>query len=396
MSFPENQTPFHQLNPFVPGAGRQPPELVGRKNELEIMDGMIARVKLHMTNNAVVYSGLRGVGKTVLLRRLQKQAEDQSMLTMMVEAHRKSASQDAEMLSAAFTSAISSVRERKVRNLFVDAVHRVSNISIEVLGTKASAQFNQAEADHSEYFKLKELITEITATADKLNRGVFLFIDEFQEMSPEILEMLIERQHVLGQLEQPFYIIGAGLPNLPEVLTKAMSYAERLFDFRTIGSVGLADTRQGFCGPAEKIGGKFTADALDRLVELSGGYPYFIQAYGQATWACANGTPMTIQDVLRGKASAEKSLDDGLYLSRWQKATPAGREYMTAMASIATSPCRSNEVAKKLGKTLSSVSPVRNALIGSGLIYMPEYGMIDFTVPHMARFISRHGKELYQ
>lgn len=168
----------------------------------------------------------------------------------------------------------------------------------------------------------------------KEGSGLFLFIDEFQVMSSDLMGTIIGLQHSMGQEDLPFYVIAAGLPNLPGVLTKSRSYAERLFQYKRIGRLPEDETRECFEKTIGKINVRFDDDALNRLIELSKGYPYFIQAYGSAAFDESESSPIPLSAVIKGEPIAQASLDSGLYESRWQRARPLEREYMRAMASL--------------------------------------------------------------
>ena len=238
--------------------------------------------------------------------------------------------------------------------------------------------------------RLELLIESIARQLQKKDSGLFLFIDEFQEMASEPLGTLISLQHRMGQDSLPFYIIGAGLPNLPGVLSRSKSYAERLFEYRIIGQLSEQDTAEGFQKPAARVGRPFQPDALEELVKVSQGYPYFIQAYGKAAWNASDSSPIALRAVKESEADARAELDEGLYASRWQRATVAGREYLAAMAAISgDEPSSTSDVARSLGKNTQQVSSIRQSLIELGLIYSPARGKVAFTVPNMGEFILR-------
>ena len=376
------------LNPFRPGAGIQPAELVGRARDLERMDLMIARTKLHETERGVVYSGLRGVGKTVLLLRMADMAEEQGMCVARIEAD-GDPMREYDALFHEITLASARMRRTEVRQSLTEVLGRVDSASITLPGFAVEVTGKAKDRLRSDAFKLELTIEEVSRELARTGSGLFLFIDEFQSMSPELMAALLTIQHRMGQRSLPFLIIGAGLPNLPGVLTKSRSYAERLFEYRTVGSLDRADSEHGFQDTAERTGRRFDDEALEKLVDLSHGYPYFIQAYGMAAWDAADSNPIGVDAVEKGAPSARNVLDLGLYASRWQRATPSGRRYLEAMASLGEDQCQSQAVAKALGKTTSDLSVVRRALIRLGLIYSPERGRIAFTVPGMAEYIRR-------
>ena len=386
----ENELLRQELNPFMPGAGMQPPELVGRERDLEIVDRMIARTKLNNLDRGIIFSGLRGVGKTVLLVKLQEMAAGKNMLTAKIESS-GNPDDDYEAIFHEINLAAMKIHlGGGLKKRLGDVISSIKSMSFGAFGLSASVSRESSAQTSENPFKLELLIESITTELKKSNSGLYLFIDELQEMADEPLGTLMSIQHKMGQRSLPFYIIGAGLPNLPGVLSKSRSYAERLFEYRIIGQLSDADAAEGFQKPARRNGRPFTDDALNELIKVSSGYPYFIQAYGKAAWNASGSNPIPLQDVTKSEACARAELDDGLYLARWQRTTSTGRRYLAAMAKIGTeSPSSTAEVADRLGKATSEISMTRDKLIKLGLIYSPEYGKVAFTVPGMGEFILR-------
>lgn len=386
----ENELLRQELNPFMPGAGMQPPELVGRERDLEIVDRMIARTKLNNLDRGIIFSGLRGVGKTVLLVKLQEMAAGKNMLTAKIES---SGNPDDDYEAIFHEINLAAMKIHLVGGLkkrLGDVISNIKSMSFGAFGLSASVSRESSAQTSENPFKLELLIESITTELRKSNSGLYLFIDELQKMADEPLGTLMSIQHKMGQRSLPFYIIGAGLPNLPGVLSKSRSYAERLFEYRTIGQLSDTDAAEGFQKPARRNGRPFTDDALNELIKVSSGYPYFIQAYGKAAWNASGSNPIPLQAVTKSEACARAELDDGLYSARWQRTTPTGRRYLAAMAKIGTeSPSSTAEVADRLGKSTGEISMTRDKLIKLGLIYSPEYGKVAFTVPGMGEFILR-------
>ncbi|MCH9276231.1 ATP-binding protein [Bifidobacterium amazonense] len=387
--------PLHSLNPFMPGAGKQPPELVGRTHDLELMDRMLARTKLGLVDRGIIYSGLRGMGKTVLLLKFNAMSIAQGMATVQIEANGDAAAEYDELFHE-LSLAIMRFRKPGVRQGLADAFSRVESISLDFVLGSAKVELGDSDARdtarddavRASSYRFELLVESLAEELKNAGSGLLVFVDEFQDMSPEVMTTLITVQHKMGQRNMPFYIIGAGLPNLPGTLTKARSYAERLFEYRRIGRLDDAAVADGFQKPARDLGYSFDDAALSRLVGLANGYPYFIQAYGKAAWDASDSNPIALEAVEKGEPVAREELDEGLYVSRWQRATPLGREYLAAMASFGDS-CSSAQVAERMGRAASDLSAIRLSLIELGLVYSPERGRISFTVPGMDEFIRR-------
>ena len=385
----DDMPPIQALNPFMPGAGMRPPELVGRERDLETMGRMAARTKLHMLDRGIIFSGLRGVGKTVLLVTLQELAAKKDMATARIEAE-GNAETDYDALFHEITLAAARSPSSQLRERLLEAIASVNSMSFDFLGAGVTVSADKTVRARTNSFRLELLIESVTRELRKNDSGLYLFIDELQEMAEEPLGTLISIQHRMGQEGLPFYIIGAGLPNLPGTLSKSRSYAERLFEYRHIGQLDDDDVAEGFQKPARSNGRPFSDDALKELVRVSRGYPYFIQAYGKAAWNASDSNPTPLKAVLESEPYARAELDEGLYASRWQRASTSGRRYLAAMAEIGgDSPSSTAEIAGRLGKTTGEVSMARKSLIELGLIYSPEHGKVAFTVPDMGEFILR-------
>ncbi|QOL33236.1 AAA family ATPase [Bifidobacterium eulemuris] len=373
----------------MPGAGMRPPELVGRDADIESIGRIIARTKLKLMNQGVIFSGLRGMGKTVLLLSLQDLAARQGMVTARMEATGNAETDYDELFNEIALAAVN-VRSMALREKLSEVMSRIDSVEFSFLGIGANVRLSDEERIRTNPFRLEAIVRRLSEELAKENSGLFLFIDELQEMASKPLGALVALQHKMGQDGLPFYIIGAGLPNLPGTLTKSRSYAERLFSYKRIGQLSDEDTADGFQKPAQRMGRPFDDEAISRLVEISHGYPYFIQAYGRAAWDASVSNPTGLQAVLEGEPIARAELDEGLYTSRWQRAKESGRRYLAAMARISEDdPCDSARVAEAMGKKPKEVSMVRESLIQLGLIYQPEHGKVAYTIPGMGEYILR-------
>lgn len=381
------------LNPYAPGSGLRPPAMVGRDAQVEAFDTLIARAGNSLHNRGVVLSGLRGVGKTVLLNELRGQATRHEWLTVAVEASPSETGKEAlrarfarELLNAARSLGGVGLRRRMSTAAgsigSFTATIGVSGVSVGITPRAGRADTGRLEVD------LEEMVEDVVA-ALPAGRGFVVFIDEMQDVDDELLSALLTVQHAAGQRGWQFYIVGAGLPNLPAKLSEIRSYAERLFDYSEIGPLAPDAAREALCAPARKLGALFEDDALAALVGVSRGYPYFLQEYGKAVWDLAPTKLFTAQDADLAIQVGLAQLDAGFFPARWTRATPAERNYLSAMAKDGESGSGTGVIAGRLGKKLTSLGPVRANLIAKGLVYAPEHGQIAFTVPGMADYIRR-------
>ncbi|MEV4345350.1 ATP-binding protein [Actinoplanes sp. NPDC049596] len=391
-------------NPYAPGAGQRPPELAGRDRELDAFDVVLERVSRGRPERSLVLTGLRGVGKTVLLNTLRSAAIGRLWGTGKIEARPDQSLR--RPVSAALHMAI---RELAPHHRDPDRVDEVLGVlkafalrandsnaklrdrwapGIDVPPARGRADSGDIEID------LVELFTDAASLATDVGTGIALFIDEMQDLGPADVSALCAACHELSQLGAPLIVVGAGLPHLPAVLSAAKSYSERLFRYQRIDRLDRVAADLALCAPAAREEVEYEPKALDLLYEKSGGYPYFVQAYGKATWDHAPQSPVTDADVRVAAPEAEVELAVGFFGSRFERATPAEREYMRAMATLSgeedndmDAAVPTAEIAIALGRKPASLSPARDALIKKGLIYSGERGTVAFTVPHFGRYL---------
>lgn len=385
-------------NPYSPGAGLRPTALVGRDMEIQRFQALISRVSYGRVGRGLMLSGLRGVGKTVLLNELAGEAEKAEWTVGRLEAHPKGSGDPFEVQLA--RSLRLSLRKLSIRRRLTDslktALGTLKSFSIKVDPTGAisagiDVDPNRGRAD-SGYIAgdLAELASDLGDAAAEQKTGVAIFVDELQDADPEVLRGLCAAVHAAAQTSLPFYLIGAGLPSLPGILSNAVTYAERLFEYRPIEHLGEHDSAEVLALPAAQEGVSWDDDAIAIIAGEAGGYPYFLQEYGRAAWDAAAGPDrITRSDVLVAVTEGRAALDAGFFRSRWDHATPAQRVYLTAMTHDGDEPSASGDVAQRLGRPVGALGPTRASLIAKGLLYSPEHGQIAYTVPGMADFVRR-------
>ena len=236
---------------------------------------------------------------------------------------------------------------------------------------------------------LTNLLEELGQTAREHEIGVVFLVDEMQFLAGDELEAVASAMHRMSQTRLPVALVGAGLPQLPGLLVDAKSYAERLFAYPKLGPLSDGAARLALVAPAEARGVAWEDDALTRIVSASGRYPAFIQAYGKEAWNQAPRSPIRAIDVQGAESLVLAELDEEFFHVRFEKATERERAYMAAMADLGDGPYRTAEVAERLGRPPSYTSAPRDSLIKKGLIYSPDYGNVDFTVPRFSPFMRR-------
>ena len=382
-------------NPYAPGAGSPPPELAGRDGVLEDTEIVLDRIRAGRHARDVLLVGLRGVGKTVLLNRVADRAEARGMICSRIEA------QERRSLPALLTPAlrlalveldrIEAAREylgRAWRVLagFVRAAklkYGDLELNIDAAPEPGLADTGELETD------LQGLFRAVGEAARERNTAVALFVDELQYVDEPELAALIVALHVCRQRELPVALVGAGLPQLVGKTGKAKSYAERLFDFPEIGRLDRHAASRAIGAPAAREGVRFDAAALELILDRTEGYPYFLQEWGQHTWRVAKESPIGVADVERATEFALVRLDEGFFRVRYDRCTPSERDYLRAMARLGRGPHRSGDIAREMGREVTSVAPIRNNLIVKGMVYSPAHGDTAFTVPMFDGFMNR-------
>jgi AAA ATPase domain len=383
-------------NPYAPGAGQRPPELAGRDREIRQFEVVLERVARGRPERSLVLTGLRGVGKTVLLNSFRSMAMQRLWGTGKLEAR-----PDQSIRRPVASALHMAVRELAPRHRAPDRVDLFLGVlkafaAKEARAAKASAWGQlgidvpavRGRADSGDLeVDLTELFADAASVAGDLGVGIALFVDEMQDVPTADISALCAACHELSQSGGPLIVVGAGLPHLPSVLSASKSYSERLFRYIAIDKLDRPAADLALIAPARREGADFELAALEALYAAADGYPYFVQAYGKVTWDVAACSPVTAHDVSVASPIAAGELAIGFFGSRYERATPAEREYMRAMALLGDDPVPTAQVAEELGRKPSSVSPARDNLIKKGLIYSSERGLIAFTVPHFGRFL---------
>jgi hypothetical protein len=394
-------------NPYAPGAGQRPPELAGRGPQLAAFDVVLERVAHGRPERSIVLTGLCGVGKTVLLNAMRSAAvrrgwgtgklearPDQGLRRPLSSALHQAVRELGHPDDASVTHVLGVVRSFAERGAGVGAKLKERwHPGIDAPAVRGRADSGDIEID------LVELFADLGGLAADQGRGIAVFVDEMQDLGPDDVSALCAACHEISQSGLPMIVVGAGLPHLPAVLSAAKSYSERLFGYQRVDRLDRENADLALRVPAEAEDAAYDEGALDALYTATGGYPYFIQAYGKTVWDLAPRSPITVDDVAVAAPEAERELAVGFFGSRYERATPGEREYLRAMADAASALADSGEelddiesvptadVAAVLGKKPQSLSPARDTLLKKGLIYSGERGRIAFTVPHFGAFL---------
>jgi hypothetical protein len=382
-------------NPYSPGAGTPPPELAGRERLREQVRIALARLRAGRSAKSVLMVGLRGVGKTVLLDQLMRDAEADGICTVRSETpeNRSLPALLAPQIRLALlhlnrTESAKDAVSRGLRALagFAMAL-KVKYHDLEV-GFDAVPEPGLADNGDLE-IDLTALLEQVGVAAQNAGTSVVLFIDELQYLPQDQFAALIAALHRSIQRQLPVTVVGAGLPQLRALAGEAKSYAERLFEFPTIGPLSAEQAERALRKPASDAGVSYTDEAVAEILTRTQGYPYFLQEWGSSAWAVATSSPITREDVEKASQEAVATLDESFFRVRFDRLTPTEKRYLRAMAELGPGAHRSGDIAGLLGKSVTALAVLRQSLIVKGMIWSPSHGDTAFTVPLFDEFMKR-------
>ena len=380
-----------KINPYTPGAGVMPGYLAGRDEVIQEGKDSIYSLMHGYPRQPIIYYGLRGVGKTVLLTALNEYAIREGVLTFHFEIQEKVSLINDIILSANQTlSKISKVE--KIKNIFEVAKNSLQSFTLTYTAgeNSVSVEMNKKLGEMMLQSNLVELLLNLGRLSKESNNTIIYFIDEIQYAKQNELEALITAQHRINQERLPITIIGAGLPKILVNVTESKTYAERMFAFVEISSLDYKDAKNAIVNPGKPFNITYTEEALEEIYKITEGYPYFIQQFCYIISKKYKEIDLNVVNEM--KIVFFKELDKSFFKVRFDKCTPKEKEFMFAMVNCGELPCTVANVAHILNKDLKSISPIRARLINKGLIYATRHGEIDFTVPKFDEFLKRISK----
>lgn len=386
-------------NPYRPGAGTQPSFLAGRDEIISEAESLLKRVKLGNPQRSIMLYGLRGVGKTVLLNRIESIAKQEGYIVQFLEMSETDDFKHVFLTYARKTLLkINRVENAKAKlknafgilKAFSLSLHDGPEFRIDVDAITGEGDSGDFESD------LTDIVISLGEAAQEEGKYVCFFIDETQYLDEISYAALIAASHRITQKSLPIVFVCAGLPQIAALSGDAKSYAERLYNYRKIDKLTSPESNNALENPARDLKVFFTPEASSYILEKTEGYPYFIQEYGSHSWNEAEKSPITIIDVINGEQEALKYLDESFFKVRLDRAKGRERKMMFCMAKLGKGPYLMNTVAKEMGIQTSSASPTRATLIRKGFVYTPRHGFIDFTVPLFDEFLNRTEDEFDQ
>ncbi len=391
-------------NPFRPGAGHQPPYLAGREDEKKEFNELLSQ-EVILQN--LILSGLRGIGKTVLLESFKPIAQSNGWLWAGTDCSEASSNDEDTM----------------VIRLLTDIALITSPIQV---GSKPSIGFQGHNITQDTYLTFDFLLAYYSGTpglaADKLKallvfvwgclkplgvKGVVFAYDEAQTLSDHArekqypLSLLLDVFQFVQKNNIPFMLVLTGLPTLLVKLVEARTYSERLFRVRILDRLNATQSRDAILKPINKSNHplKFSDSGVQLIVDQSGGYPYFIQ------FICREAYDILEQQLIKGSAPSLpidailQKLDNDFFAGRWAQATDRERELLNIIAGLGGSEFGVSQIVESSKKNIhskpfssSQVNQMLNRLIDISLIYKNRRGSYSFAVPLLDRYISRNNR----
>lgn len=382
-----------QTNPYTPGAGFMPAYLAGRENLLENAEMYLNSIKGRYPQQSVVYYGLRGVGKTVLLNAIEEITDNLDILYTHIEANETERFTSKLLISVnKFINKISmkdAAKETAKKCIALVKSFAVTyNVEEGEFGISIGQDANISAGIYAD--DLTDILVHLGRAALKSESTICFFVDEAQYLTKEEISGLIIALHRCNQLRLPIMLFAAGLPKIKKVVGEACSYSERLFRFEEVGALTEKEAIYAVCEPARDFGVEYSDGALKQIISITYGYPYFIQELCNVLWKMLDNAQRVESDIIeKAEPLFYKVLDDGFFSVRYERCSHREKTFMTAMVKCGKLPCTISNVAEIMNKGVQKISPVRAQLINKGMIYSTGYAEIDFTVPQFDSFIKR-------
>lgn len=381
-----------KVNPYRPGAGLMPIYLAGRDEDIQNVEQMFEALTMNIPTQSIIFSGLRGVGKTVLINKLQKIAEDKDIFCKHIEVEERN-----DFISQVATCSQAFLRKVSAKEKFKKLIQKpLDAIKALVVSFDPNDNTFSLSLQEKELYKstnltqsLTEVFTTIGETAYKTETPICFFIDEIQYMKAEELGSLIAALHRTNQLGYPVMIVGAGLPKIYKMLSDEKSYSERLFLYKEIGSLTEEQSKKAIEIPANKFGITYSDKAIEKIIALTKGYPFFIQQMCQIAFKNTNEKEIKSHNIEECIEEFFETLDVGFFKVRYERCADSDKKFVFAMVKCGELPCTISNIAKNLHKNVNQISTTRAQLISKGIIFPIRYKELDFTVPEFSGYIRR-------
>lgn len=381
-----------KINPYRPGAGLMPMYLAGRDEDIENVEQMFDALVLNVPTPSIMFSGLRGVGKTVLINKIQEKAEERNIFCKHIEVEERSDFiPQVVTCTQAFLRKVST--KEKIKHLLQKSLDAVKCLNVSFSPSNNSFSLSLQEMELYKTTSLTQSLTELFVSIGEIaynsETPICFFVDEIQYMKKGELGALIAALHRTNQLGYPIMLVGAGLPKIYKMLSDEKSYSERLFIYKEIGSLTYEQSVKAIEEPAKKFKVSYTEEAIKAIIEITKGYPFFIQQMCQVVYNNTNDKVIEVHHVRESLNEFLSLLDSGFFRVRYERCVENDKKFIFAMVRCGELPCTISNIAKNLHKNVNSISTTRAQLINKGIIYSIRYKELDFTVPEFSGYIQR-------
>lgn len=389
-------------NPYTPGAGFMPVYLAGRETLLDNAGKYLETLEKRYPQQSVIYYGLRGVGKTVLLNAIEMMADTKNILYEHIEVkERKNTKNDKKYFEQQIANTCKKFLHtisfgKSAKDFLAKAIGVLKGFSVTYNPEDGSFSAGLSGENLTEYIGSGDLAADMTdlfvalgKAATEASKSICFFVDEIQYMKEDEIEAMVSAIHRCNQLRLPVMIFGAGLPKILKAMGDAKSYTERLFKFEEVDALNEEEARHAITEPAVDFDVIYTEDALKNIIEITEKYPYFIQAFCSILWQSINKARINIEDVKKVIDDFWTEMDKGFFMVRFERTTKREKQFMFAMVKCGDLPCTISNVATIMNMSANKISTFRAQLINKGLIYATGHAEIDFTVPQFDGFLKR-------
>jgi hypothetical protein len=364
-------------------------------DELQRFGSLLESLEAGTYARSLMYTGLRGVGKTVLLMEFDLLAAEAGWATTDVQEVGPNVDFRATFAAMATRLLVNLSRQHRATQRIERALAVVKAFGVAAPGAveakwEVDVAIGVADSGDPEQ-DLADLFCEVGEVARAHSAGVVFLVDEMQNLSAESLSAICMACQAISRAGLPVAVVGAGLPELRVRLLAAKPYADRVFAYAELGRLSGVAARAALVGPAATAGVDFDEVAADRIVDEAAGFPYLIQEYGRELWNYAESAPITTADLEAARVVVKDGLARHFFGSRFELGTGAEQRYLSAMASLGPGPYPVAAVARAFGVDDQRwVSVHRESLIQKRLIWSPRRGQVDFTVPQFAEFLQEN------
>ena len=389
-------------NPFNPGAGTMPPHLAGREAERRQFLLLLRDLKKYRSGNMVVH-GLRGMGKTVLMREFRQMCNDENVLPVTQSQYTQDHSEPSlfvDQLKRDMRNAIETFSKlEKTKSKIQSAVRYIKPASVGVPGmVYYEPSYNAGSSRLLQSYMVDYLIKnwEVVEKGG-YNGAVFLFdefhtVCDYKQKGWSVLSNFIGAVNAVQAEGCRYATVLCGLPVLQSNLKVARSYSERMFRSLWISTLDDADASMALTKPLEGVGRSFSRGVLASIIRETGGYPYFIQFYAKEIldWVDSDNIGMRDYERVRGRITA--ILDRDFFDQRMTQITNSQKTTLYAMSNVRGSDITFSAVKKHARISSGTFAKNLARLEEKGLVYKIKHGVYQFTLPLFREYLLRQQK----